>query len=116
MSDGRRDGSISHLILFLTGNTLRLELEYCGTNVALLRVIMKNEDAPAELDAFEQESHRLLLAISLQQSTRELRGIVNKPKRHSLPTYYKELQEWRTPIVVPSQQKKWEIVPRLDAT
>ena len=44
MSNGRRDGSISHLILFLTGNTLRLELEYCGTNAALLRVIMKNED------------------------------------------------------------------------
>ena len=115
MSDGGRDGNISHLILFLTVNMLRLEFECCGTNAALLRVMMKNEDMPIELGAFEQESQRLLLDISLQNSARELHGIINQPQKHSLPSYYKELQEWRTPIVMPSQQKEWQIVPTLDA-
>jgi len=102
-------------MLFLTVNTLRLESEYCGTNAALLLAIMKNEDTPVESSAFEQESQRLLLDISLQNSARELHGIVNQSPKHSLPTYYKELEEWRTPIVMPSQQKEWHIVPTLDA-
>ena len=94
---------------------LRLELECCGTNAAVLRVMMKNEDMPVELGAFEQESQRLLLDISLRNSAQELHGIINQPPKHSLPSYYKELQEWRTPIVMPSQQKEWQIVPTLDA-
>ncbi len=76
---------------------------------------MKNEDMPAELDAFEQESQRLLLDISLQNSALELHGIVNQSPKHSLPTYYKELEEWRMPVVMPSQKKEWHIVPSLDA-
>jgi hypothetical protein len=43
---------------------------------------MKNEDMPAELDAFEQESQRLLLDISLQNSALELHGIVNQSPKH----------------------------------
>ncbi len=79
---------------------------------------MKNEDMPAELDAFEQESQRLLLDISLQNSALELHGIVNQSPKHSLPTYYKELEEWRTPVVMPSRASmvtvkgvpKWQVL------
>ena len=75
---------------------------------------MKNEDAPVELGAFEQESQRLLLDISLQNSARELHGIVNQSPKHSLPTYYKELEKWRAPIAM-APEHEWQIVPTLDA-
>lgn len=107
--------SITFLILFLTVNSPQLELGCCGINDALLMFIMKNEDIPAKLDAFEEESQRLLLDISLQNSARELHGIVNQAPKHTLPTYYKELEEWRMPIAMPSQQKEWHIVPTLDS-
>ena len=80
----------------------------------MLRVIMENRDAPVELDAFEQESQRLLLDISLGNSNRELHEIVVEPPQHSLRAYYKELQEWRAPVMLPSQQA-WQIVKSRDA-
>ena len=75
---------------------------------------MENRDAPVELDAFEQESQKLLLDIALQNANRELHEIVSEPQRHSLPAYYKELQEWRAPIMLPSQQA-WQVVKTRDA-
>ena len=73
-------------------------------NAAPFRVTMKNEDGPVKLGAFEQESQNLLLDISMRNSTVELHEIIAKPPERTLSDYYKELQEWRTPVM-PSRQE-----------
>ena len=56
-----------------------------------------NQAAPGE---FELASQKLLLALALEASNRELRQLVARHRKPAgLPDYYRSLQTWRSPVL-----------------
>ena len=49
---------------------------------------------------FELASQKLLLALALEASNRELRQLVAQHRKPaSLPSYYRSLQTWHSPVL-----------------
>jgi len=56
-----------------------------------------NQAVPGE---FEQASQKLLLNMALEASNQELRQLVaQRRKPASLPSYYRILRTWRSPVL-----------------
>ena len=56
-----------------------------------------NQAVPGE---FEKASQKLLLNMALEASNQELRQLVaQRRKPASLPSYYRSLQTWRSPVL-----------------